>query len=277
MLYSQEKTMVDFKKFYNSWFYNHTMELIHLDDANKEQASNFDFTVEYNFDDIPDLPLADLAEYLLRDLPKNFVFVNCQGTILSPAIEHVCHQIGRSDIKFINPYTDIDAKWFDQFKEKIFFYESQTLHEIYTLWSLAEQGISCGYVGYFVQFTDFGIAKKNTTILSAGEPNWQAGTFIYNNAFWQLAKFSNQNLVYPNFTSLLIKSYVKQVEFEKNWINYRMHQTNKMGPTTLAISLAPFLNHNFKLLNDVPNYPRYPGLISRDIVVSLMPALNLVQ
>jgi len=252
------------------------MNLIHLDSITKEQASDFDFTVEYNFDDVPDLPLLDLVQCLLKDLPKNFVFVNCQGTILTPAIEHVCQQIGRTDIKFINPYIDIDENWFNEFKEKIFFYESQALHETFTLWSLAQQGISCGFIGYFVQLTDYGMAKKNNTLLSAGEANWQAGTNILNNTFRQLIDFSNDNLIYPNFTALLLKAYVKQIDFEKNWVNYRMHQISKMGPTSLAISLAPFLNHNFKLLANVPAYPRYSGLLSRDILVSYIPANKLL-
>jgi hypothetical protein len=63
--------MIDFKKFYNAKFYDSNMNPIAITDASVELASTAGFMSEYDFSQIPDLPLSELATKLSKSYQKS--------------------------------------------------------------------------------------------------------------------------------------------------------------------------------------------------------------
>lgn len=255
---------IDYKKVFNAWFCDTNLTPIPINQASKIQATKLPYVVEYDFSDVPDLPLNELATALILALPNNFVFIKSLPDLLSISIKYLCQKLGRNDVKFIDPFMDIEKDWYNEYKDKIFFYQNNHWHEAYTLWKLSKSGIPCGAVGQFVQFTDYGVAKKTALEFSAAESNWKTSHPISYVTYRQITDICNENLIHPNFVLLLTKAFIKQVDFEKNWINYRMLTVNKIGPTTLAISLAPCIEHSYNGIINPTTYPRYPGSIDPD-------------
>jgi hypothetical protein len=262
--------MIDFNKFYTAWFYDSEMNLIPVSSINKDLATTAGFTVKFNFEDVPDLPLIELAINLLQQLPQNFVFVRPGMRLVSDTLEALCQQIGRSDIQFVTPDADIDAVWFEQAKEKYFCNSQFTLHELYTVHRLASEGCNSGLVGAFPSFVDYGTVTKTPTTFYAAEPKWQMllpysdipAALMYNNC---------EKFLVPNFCLLLLKAFLRQVNLKQSTALLRSITVNRFGPMTLAISLMPNKSHDLELISHSLNYPFYKGLIAREYANTLQP------
>lgn len=262
--------MIDFNKFYTAWFYDNEMNLIPVADINRELATTAGFTVKFNFEDVPDLPLVELATLLLQQLPPNFVFVRPGMRLTSDALEALCAQIGRTDIVFVTPDADIDADWFEMAKEKYFFNSQFTAHELYTVERLSREGIKSGLVGAIPSFQDCSVVVKSPTTFHAAESQWQA-LLPYSDIPASLMYNDCENFLVPNFCLLLVGAFVKQLNFKQNDILLRALTINRMGPMTLAISLMPTKSHNLELIGHTLNYPFYKGLVAREYANTLMP------
>lgn len=263
--------MIDFKKFYKAWFVDSYMNLIPIANATREIATTSGFTVEYNFEDVPDLPLVELATRLLNDLPQGFVFVRPGMRLISNSLEELCKQIGRTDIEFLSPIADIDQAWFEQAKDKYFFNNQFTCHELYTIDCLAKQGRPCGLVGNFPGFQDMSITTKNSNCFHAAPPNWQMSV-PYSDITAHLMYMEDSSMfIVPNFSVLLLKAFLKEFDVDRNSTLLRMMTINRFGPVALAIGLLPTGKHDISLLGQSLNYPFYPGLIKREYAHTLLP------
>lgn len=265
---------IDYTKIFNAWFCDVNLTPVPINQASKIQATTLPCIVEYDFSSIPDLSLSELTKKLLLLLPENFVFVKSMPELLSTSIEHLCQKLGRYDIKFIRPYMDIDKDWYNEYKDKIFFYQANHWHEAYTLWKLSTAGIYCGAVGQFIQLSDLSVVKKSVMDFHAAEPNWKVYHPISYVTYRLMSEKYNDKVIHPNFVLLLIKAFIKQIDLNKNWINYRMLTTNKIGATTLAISLAPFIEHNYNTIINPISYPKYPETIDPDSIQHPMTSVD---
>jgi hypothetical protein len=262
--------MIDFNKFYTAWFYDNEMNLVPVANINQELATTAGFTVKFNFEDVPNLPVVELAIKLLQDLPQNFVFVRPPMRLVSDSLEALCQQIGRSDIQFVTPDADVDADWFELAKQKYFCNSQFTIHELYTVERLSRQGIKSGLVGIFPSFYDHGTVVKSPSTFYAAEPNWQMAV-PYSDIPASLMYNDCENFLVPNFCLLLVGAFAKLVNTAQNSTLLRALTVNRFGPMTLAIALMPNKSHDLELIGHTMNYPFYKGLIAREYSNTLLP------
>lgn len=253
--------MIDFKKFYNAKFYDSSMTSIPITEASVDLAGTAGFMSEYDFSQVPDLPLDELVEVLLKELPQEFIFIKTTPTIVNTALADICQRI-RPDVKFIDPFGDVDKEWYTWALPALLPNNPQSVHELYTAWKLSKEGIPCGLVGPTVGFTDLGVITKNTTTFSAAEPNWQI-VDLYKTISARLLAEHCPELIHPNFTLLLARAYLKLLDFEKNWIAYRVATFNRSVAGHFALALNPVANHDIKSISNQTDYPKYPGLVTR--------------
>jgi hypothetical protein len=254
--------MIDFKKFYNAKFYDSDMNPVAITEASMDLASTAVFMTEYDFLEIPDLPLPELVNTLIMELPPGFIFVRSSLTIVNIALENVTKRI-RPDINFIDPFGDIDKDWYDWAVPALLLNNSQSAHELYTAWKLTNDGVACGLIGFAIGFHDTGVVKKNTSTFSATESNWQVVDTYRTISTRLLAEYCPE-LVHPNFMLLLAKAWLKVLDFEKNWLAFRTSAINKFLVGHIALTLNPNAEHDIKSIANQIDYPRYPGLIIRD-------------
>lgn len=261
--------MINFKNFYNVWFYDHTMNLTPLDQLTKELAETASYTAEYNFDEIPDLPIEELVKELICSLPTNFVFVR-STMLLARALEEFCKKIGRTDIRFIDPVIDIDPEWFEYAKMHYFVSMPFTLHELYTVEKLSRQGIKSGLTGHPMVIQDFGIIVKNSENFYTNKPNWQIQV-----PYWDIpARIMHdkcENFLIPNFSLLMCRAFLRQTDVARNASLLSSLMVQRIGEVGLAILLMPTTNHVIKDIFNAPRYPFYPGLIVRKFMYMQVP------
>jgi hypothetical protein len=253
--------MIDFRKFYNAKFYDSSMNPIPITEANIELATVAGFMPEYDFSQVPDLPLPELVEMLLKELPTNFTFIRTTPTIVNTALASICKRI-RPDIKFIDPFGDVDKDWYTWALPTLLPNNPQSVHELYTAWKLSKDGIPCGLVGPTVGFVDLGVITKNTVTFSATESNWQI-VDLYKTISTRLLAEHCPELIHPNFTLLLARAYLKLLDFEKNWVAYRVATLNRCVAGHFALALNPIADHDIKSISNQTDYPKYPGLVTR--------------
>lgn len=262
--------MIDFNKFYTAWFYDSEMNLVPVANINQELATTAGFTVKFNFEDVPNLPVVELAIKLLQDLPQNFVFVRPGMRLTGDSLEALCNQIGRSDIKFITPDAEIDSDWFEMAQNRYFCNSQFTVHELYTVERLSREGIKSGLVGVFPSFSDLSTVVKSPSKFYAADPNWQM-TVPYSDIPASLMYNDCENFLVPNFCLLLVGAFVKQFNLTQNTGILRALTINRFGPMTLAIALMPNKSHDLELVGHTLNYPFYKGLIAREYANALLP------
>lgn len=254
----------NYSQFLKAWHYSSTMELVPLQQVSKEMAASTGFTVEFDFDIVPDLSLVELTATLLKQLPTDFVFVNSRFGLLSQAVSNFCQKIGREDITFIENDGDIDAAWWEEAKSKYFISDPYMLHELSTVARLCREGRVCGRLGAFVGFHDVSVSLKTSTHFHGADPNWQI-IFPYNelSPIRVYEDYRNQ-FIAPNFLLLLLRAFLKEFKFNTMSHVYRMLTVNKFGPIALALSLSPTTIHNLASMSvNIP--PFYPGLLVRDL------------
>lgn len=266
--------MIDFKKFYNAKFYDQHMNPIEITDASLEVAATSEFMAEYDFSQVPDLPFRDLVNQLILDLPEGFTFIKTNPSILNVALETSCNRL-RSDIKFIEPYGDIDSEWYEWALPALLLNNSQSVHELYTAWKLTKDDVPCGLVGPSIGLNDFGVMTKTTSGFNATEPNWQIVNTYKIISARLLAEYCTE-LVHPNFTLLLTKAFLKLLDVEKNWLLFRTLTANRFFPINFALALEPCSAHDFKSIANQTDYPRYPGLVNRETIEIFSPVKGLV-
>lgn len=254
----------NYSKFLSAWHYRSNMELVPLLEVSREMASTTGFTVKFDFSDVPDLPLLELAAVLLKQLPENFTFVNSRHAMVTNAVKNFCERIGRSDIKFIENDGDVDATWWEKAKEKYFVNDPVTLHEMSTIARLCREGQVCGRLGHFLGFHDVATSLKTSTTFHAAEPNWQL--VFYYSELPVIKQFvdDSSHFIAPNFLFLLLRAFLKEIKLDSMSHVYRMFTLNKFGPVAIAILLAPTIQHDLTSLS-VNSPPFYPGLIVRDL------------
>lgn len=254
----------DYAKFLKAWHYRSNMELVPVERVSKDMATTTGFTVEFDFADVPDLPFIELAATLLKQLPKNFVFVNSRYGLITESVKNFCQQVGRSDITFEKIDGDIDAAWWEHAKETYFVNDPVVLHEMSTVARLCREGRQCGRLGGFIGFHDAATAIKTTTKFHGATPNWQI-VFSYNELpVLRQFKDLQENFIAPNFLLLLLKAFLKEVRLDTMAHVYRMFTVNKFGPVGVAMLLSPTTVHDFSSMS-VNTPPFYPGLIVRDL------------
>jgi hypothetical protein len=254
--------MIDFRKFLNAKFYDSNMNPVEINNASLELASTAGFMTSYDFSEVPDLPLPELVNKLITDLPRDFTFIRSNLTIVNTALESITKKI-RPDINFIDPFGDIDKDWYQWAVPNLLLNNSQSAHELYTAWKLTKDGVACGLIGFTVGLQDTGVVVKNTSIFSAVEPNWQIIDSYRTISTRLLAEYCPE-LVHPNFMLLLSKSWLKLLDFEKNWLAFRTIAINRFLIGHIALTLNPNAEHDIKSIANQVDYPRYPGLIMRD-------------
>ena len=254
--------MIDFRKFYNATFYDHEMSPVPITEASLELASIASYMVEYDFSEIPDIPLHELVTQLITELPDGFTFINTSPSIVNIAVKRICSRI-RPDIKFIDPFGDIDKSWYDWALPTLLLNNPQSAHELFTAWKLTTKGIPCGLIGPIIAVTDLGVITKNTMEFNASTPNWQI-VDTYKVISMRLLAEHCPELVHPNFTLLLSRAFLKLLDLETNWMIYRTSTINKFFPVNFALALEPMAPHDFKTIANQVDYPRYPGLITRE-------------
>lgn len=260
-------TDINYTDFLKAWHYTNNFKLIPFQEADRDTVQDTEFSLQFNFDQIPDLPLVDLAAELIKSLPENFTFVVSSFEVLTVAIQHFCKTIGRTDILFVNNDGDIDPQWWDVAKDKYFFNEPGNLHQAATIARLCKEGKFCGRLGNFTGFVDSGVAVKNNTTFHAAEPNWQI-MIPYTELPWLKVYTDNcKYFLVPNFTLLLVRAFVKDSKLADLPHIYRMLTVNRFGILALALLLAPKIAHDLRSLNTAssPTYPLYPGLIMRSL------------
>jgi len=255
----------DYLKFLKAWHYHRNTELVPLQQVSKDMAATADFTVEFDFTDVPDLPFVELVTILLKQLPKNFIFINSRYKIITNAVKNFCQNIDRSDIRFIEIDGDIDAAWWEHAKEHYFVNDPLTLHEMSTVARACRESQPCGRIGHFVGFHDVATMLKTSTAFHGNIPNWQI-VFPYNELpiLRQVADLG-ANFVAPNFTLLLLRAFLKEVKLNSMSHVYRMFIISKIiGPVVIAVMLSPTTRHDLSSMN-INTPPFYPGLIVREL------------
>ena len=256
------ETMIDFKKFYNVVFYDNNMNSIDIKEATLEIAGTCDFMPKYDFSQVPDLPLHELVNKLINELPEGFTFVKTNPDLLNISLENICKKI-RPDIKFIIPYGNIEKEWYDWAVPNLLLHESSRVHELYTVCKLADKGIPAGLVGPFFVLQDCGVISKNTSGFNAVAPNWQIAD-IYTTIPIRLLAEYRPEILYPNFCLLLSKAFLKFLDVDNNWRIYRSLTIDRFFPVNLAFALDPIANYDFRTVASQIDYPRYPGIIKRE-------------
>lgn len=253
--------MIDFNKFYNAKFYDSNMNPVEIVGASVELATTAGFMSEYDFSQVPDLPLHELVDTLIKTLPQDFTFIKTPPAIVNNSLENICKKI-RPDIKFVNLLGDIDKDWYDWAVPTLLLSNSASTHELYTAWKLSNDGIPCGLVGQMVGLTDLGVITKNTTVFDATTPNWQV-VDSYKTISVRLLSEHCPSLIHPNFMLLLARAYIKLLDFEKNWAVFRTSTISRFLPGHIALALNPMSLHDIKSIALQTDYPRYPNLITR--------------
>ena len=254
----------NYSQFLKAWHYRSNMELVPLQQVSREMASTTGFTVAFDFNLIPDLPLIELAATLLKQLPENFVFVNSRYGMLTRAVQNFCQKIGREDITFIDNDGDIDPGWWEEAKAKYFINDPYMLHELSTAARLCREGRPCGRLGSFIGFHDVSVSLKTSTKFHGAEPNWQI-VFPYNELpAIRVHEDYQDKFIAPSFLMLLLRAFLKEIRLDSMSHVYRMFTLNKFGPVGMALLLSPTTVHDLSSLS-VNTPPFYPGLIVRDL------------
>lgn len=254
----------NYSKFLSAWHYRSNMELVPLHDVAKDMATTTGFTVAFDFSEVPELPLIELAAVLIKQLPENFVFVNSRYAMVTDAVKNFCQQVGRNDIEFVEMDGDIDAEWWEMAQQKYFVNDPYTLHEMATIDRLCRAGQVCGRLGHFVGFHDVATALKTSTAFHGAAPNWQI-VFPYNE-LPLIRQFHDlqEHFIAPSFLLLLLKAFLKEIKLDTMAHVYRMFTVNKFGPVGISLLLSPTTRHDLSSLS-VNTPPFYPGLIVRDL------------
>jgi hypothetical protein len=217
---------------------------------------------EYDFSQVPDLPLHELVNKLITDLPQGFTFVKTNPDLVNIVLENICKKI-RPDIKFIAPYGNIDKEWYDWAVPNLLLSDSIKAHELFTVCKLADRGIPTGLVGPTLVFSDLGVISKSTAGFNAIDPDWQVAD-DYKTISLRLLAEHRPEILHPNFCLLLSKAFLKLLDLENNWIIYRSLTVDRFFPVNFAFALDPATNHDYRTISHQMDYPRYPGLIKRE-------------
>jgi hypothetical protein len=238
-----------FKEFFNPYFFDTALTLTPVEVATAQMARTCHWTASFNTDVVEDLPLIELVEKHILELPKNFTFVSL-GAESDPLEKYLRILIPRyrSDINFIKPDLDIDPYWVEHATEKCFASHPVMVHTMATMHRLIGQGIPCGRVGPFI---------RGRMVLD----RWSL-QISYANIPFYLYGLDHQDMVVPNFTLPFARAFIKDLELPKVRIPLKI-----FGPVVLMNCIMEKVTGPIPLnqhILDGDDWNWYPNLINRN-------------
>jgi hypothetical protein len=238
-----------FKEFYNPYFFDASLTVTSIKEATVEQARTCHLLASFDHGVVDDLPLLELVEKHILELPNNFTFVTI-GPEADPLDKYLRILIPRyrADISFIKPDLDIDPTWVEYSTKKYFSSHPVVVHTIATMDRLISQGIPCGRVGPFI---------RGKQILNQWRVQCNHGSLSY-----YLYGLDHQDMVVPNFTLPFARAFIKDLELPNPRIPIKL-----FGPVVLmncimekVTGAIPLTQH----IEDGDDWNWYPNLINRN-------------
>ena len=236
----------DFKNFYQPYFYDQTLDVIPVTSATIEQANSCEFISEFDHSQVSDLPLKELVEKHIIELPKGFTFISA-GQDADPTDKYLRPIISklRPDIKYIKPDREIDLDFVEKSASKYFSNHPFLTHTLATVERLIKEDIPCGRFGPFI---------RGSKILD----KWLIQE-IYDTIPMYMIGNQYADMVVPNFVLPFSRAFIKNINLPEC-----RYKTNQIGPVVLMMALLDDVSIATQPLTDGDDWNWYPQLVNRN-------------